>query len=466
MHEHQPPVIHRDIKPSNILLKTTGDGSFQVYLIDFGAVANPQVQGGGSTMAGTFGYMPPEQLMGKPVAASDIYALAAVGVQLFTGKSPADMIQKDFRLIFEPEMQSYPVELVNTLRSMLEPDPQKRLSDHRQLLQLFMAFQKYVYAETGSRQSNMSPVEYEKKLINVKFYGENGNLELWQELSDVLPRNNFPSLYLSLNEKKQSTSNYHVEPNPVFTETSMTSSEFVRNAGAKNIYQKLLDILILILLTLTPIAVLIGIQYIDNVDVVNLVFGSGMMIGFLFLYCLLFLAITPKIFSPVIDKLSDKFSTKLVKSNKPLVLLGDVWTIHQDYINELLKNGRKTIATVVSVDYLPAKEKMIEQNLTGSVRKSNNLFARYCIHQSPLFKISYKFNPPDDEKIDDLVHEIYTHIEPENHYKVGDPLPILYRIYIDDNYFEVVDSMPFPIPLDDVFVDNNVFYHSDNSGML
>ena len=84
LHTHEPPVIHRDLKPSNILIKQD-DGKDKVYLIDFGAVANPQVQSGGSTVAGTFGYMPPEQLMGKPVPASDIYALAAVAVHLITG---------------------------------------------------------------------------------------------------------------------------------------------------------------------------------------------------------------------------------------------------------------------------------------------------------------------------------------------------------------------------------------------
>ena len=52
LHAHVPPVIHRDIKPSNILLKPLNGDDFHIYLIDFGAVANPQVQGGGSTAAG------------------------------------------------------------------------------------------------------------------------------------------------------------------------------------------------------------------------------------------------------------------------------------------------------------------------------------------------------------------------------------------------------------------------------
>ena len=73
LHEHQPPVIHRDIKPSNLMLTPVDNGKYKVTLLDFGAVANPQIQTGGSTVAGTFGYMPPEQLMGQAQPGSDIY---------------------------------------------------------------------------------------------------------------------------------------------------------------------------------------------------------------------------------------------------------------------------------------------------------------------------------------------------------------------------------------------------------
>lgn len=88
LQSHKPPVIHRDIKPSNILLEPTKGDQYKVWLIDFGAVANPQVQSGGSTVAGTFGYMPPEQLTGNPIPASDIYSLAAVIVYVLSGRSP------------------------------------------------------------------------------------------------------------------------------------------------------------------------------------------------------------------------------------------------------------------------------------------------------------------------------------------------------------------------------------------
>ena len=59
LHHSNPPIIHRDIKPSNIMLEDLPRG-YRVWLIDFGAVANPQVKDGGSTVAGTYGYMAPE----------------------------------------------------------------------------------------------------------------------------------------------------------------------------------------------------------------------------------------------------------------------------------------------------------------------------------------------------------------------------------------------------------------------
>ena len=72
-----PPIIHRDIKPDNILI----DDQFNAYLIDlgFGRVGIEEVSGS-STVKGTLGFMPPEQLSGKLTKSSDLYSL---GVTLF-----------------------------------------------------------------------------------------------------------------------------------------------------------------------------------------------------------------------------------------------------------------------------------------------------------------------------------------------------------------------------------------------
>lgn len=89
-----PPIIHRDIKPSNVLCDLKSD-ELKVFLIDFGAVANPQKRSNKSTIAGTFGYMAPEQMLNDVVIQSDYYSLGALGLFLLTGKEPYEMETQD-----------------------------------------------------------------------------------------------------------------------------------------------------------------------------------------------------------------------------------------------------------------------------------------------------------------------------------------------------------------------------------
>ena len=186
------PVIHRDIKPSNIMLSPV-HGTYYVTLIDFGAVANPQVQGGGSTTAGTFGYMPPEQCTCHTCLASDIYSLGAVAVEMFSGKSPSSLPNVDFRLIFEPELENQPPALVNTLRRMLEPDYKKRLSDPVELIEIFKRFQNGDFRQGNTIRP--TPAKYDQKLAEVMEIGAPGNVDLWQTLPDETPRQ-IPNAYL------------------------------------------------------------------------------------------------------------------------------------------------------------------------------------------------------------------------------------------------------------------------------
>lgn len=104
LHSHSPPVLHRDIKPANIILKP-GDGyeksdlarpdergDSQCMLVDFGAVQTATSSTvGGSTVVGTPGYMPLEQLQGRAVPATDLYGLATTLAHLASGIDPSDM---------------------------------------------------------------------------------------------------------------------------------------------------------------------------------------------------------------------------------------------------------------------------------------------------------------------------------------------------------------------------------------
>ncbi len=90
IHKLTPPVIHRDIKPSNIIIKDN-----QPYLIDFGSVTNIIKEEGGSTIAGTFGYMAPEQFSGKANKSTDYYALGILSLTMLTQKQPEEFLDNN-----------------------------------------------------------------------------------------------------------------------------------------------------------------------------------------------------------------------------------------------------------------------------------------------------------------------------------------------------------------------------------
>ncbi len=83
---HVHKIVHRDIKPANMLLR---DDDW-LLLTDFGIariLTHTDVFTTG-TYLGTPTYMAPEQAQGHAVPASDIYSLAVVAYQLFTGHVP------------------------------------------------------------------------------------------------------------------------------------------------------------------------------------------------------------------------------------------------------------------------------------------------------------------------------------------------------------------------------------------
>jgi serine/threonine protein kinase len=118
-----PPIIHRDIKPSNVLLDPQG----KVSLIDFGAVKEALAprSSHSMTVVGTFGYMPLEQLDGKAVPATDIYAVGCTLVYLLTGQDPSTLDKKQLRPDFEKHIRLSPV-FGRILAQMLAADVKER----------------------------------------------------------------------------------------------------------------------------------------------------------------------------------------------------------------------------------------------------------------------------------------------------------------------------------------------------
>jgi serine/threonine-protein kinase len=88
---HRQGVIHRDLKPENIMLQSVGDEEY-VKIIDFGIATIHELADDTDSQTteviGTRSYMAPEQLRGKPVVASDIYALGVIVYEMATGRRP------------------------------------------------------------------------------------------------------------------------------------------------------------------------------------------------------------------------------------------------------------------------------------------------------------------------------------------------------------------------------------------
>ncbi|MFL5694563.1 MAG: protein kinase domain-containing protein [Ktedonobacteraceae bacterium] len=87
---HNQGIIHQDVKPSNFLIQRTTEANLPyIQLADFGIAKVTTGTGSVSqSVRGTTSYMPPEQWHGKPVPASDQYALATMAYELLTGRTP------------------------------------------------------------------------------------------------------------------------------------------------------------------------------------------------------------------------------------------------------------------------------------------------------------------------------------------------------------------------------------------
>ncbi|MBQ1926005.1 MAG: serine/threonine protein kinase [Proteobacteria bacterium] len=120
--QYAPPIIHRDIKPSNILCDLHDEAHAQdapLYLIDFGAVANARSNTDKSTIAGTIGYMAPEQNFGECLPQTDLYALGATALHMLTGVPPYEMDFETYSIKYNDAIDEHAPETSTQMRDLL-----------------------------------------------------------------------------------------------------------------------------------------------------------------------------------------------------------------------------------------------------------------------------------------------------------------------------------------------------------
>lgn len=137
-HAHAAGVIHRDLKPANLLMNSAN----VVKLTDFGIARDTTataITAAGKTV-GTYAYMAPEQIRGKPPVdkKTDLYALGCVLFEMISGETPFTSENQGEMLMQHlqedpPRITSLvpdcPIFLEDLIFQLLEKDPADRVFD-------------------------------------------------------------------------------------------------------------------------------------------------------------------------------------------------------------------------------------------------------------------------------------------------------------------------------------------------
>jgi len=146
---HGKGIIHRDLKSENIVLEER-EQDYRAVVVDFGvAKLAEENEGSHLTKAGQIVgspyYISPEQAAGLEIdRRSDVYSLGCVAFEMLTGSVPfrGDNALETIRLhatapipgLQEMLVQDVPAMLDETVRKMLEKDPEARLDSMSELL--------------------------------------------------------------------------------------------------------------------------------------------------------------------------------------------------------------------------------------------------------------------------------------------------------------------------------------------
>ncbi len=160
-HAHGLNIIHRDLKPENIMMVPEGN-THRAVVMDFGLAKDNTIGAGSQKLTatgivlGTPEFMSPEQVRGKQLdPRSDVYAVAIVAFEMFTGqlpfngRTPQEMMIARLRGKPVPLRRYRPdlsVRLEKVLAKSMDTDPASRYPD---MIELGEAFAQSLEPEEG-----------------------------------------------------------------------------------------------------------------------------------------------------------------------------------------------------------------------------------------------------------------------------------------------------------------------------
>lgn len=174
---HEQGLVHRDLKPHNIFVRSLGDGTDHVEVLDFGlarfvgdaAKSSPKLTRQGALL-GTPAYMAPEQASGEEVdARADLYAVGCVLFEALTGRRvfetndpgetlrshllspPPSLTQADSGLRVSPRLEAL-------VQKSLAKSPRQRFSSSQEMLSELDSLEPDAATRVGPRPPRERPV--------------------------------------------------------------------------------------------------------------------------------------------------------------------------------------------------------------------------------------------------------------------------------------------------------------------
>ena len=139
---HRQDIAHGDLKPDNVIVRTDG----QIKILDFGLAqvrtdAQTEALHPGAGLAGTPGYMAPEQLRGAAATpTADVFAFGVLLFEMATGRHPfagdrGAMLEAALSSRAASDAPDLPSGISEIVRRCLSPDPSARYASAKGIVE-------------------------------------------------------------------------------------------------------------------------------------------------------------------------------------------------------------------------------------------------------------------------------------------------------------------------------------------